>query len=119
LADGSDIAMFDVEVVDANGIRCPNEESTVTFTAQGAATFLGGYNSGIQASLFKNDLKVEAGINRVFARATRTAGDFTLSVAKDGLTSASVTLKSTAVTLTDGLTDDPRYPQGYPPPPVR
>ncbi|MGH3638807.1 MAG: hypothetical protein ACRDUX_07235, partial [Mycobacterium sp.] len=43
-ADGSDIAMFDVEVVDSAGNRCPTWEDTVTFSCSGQGTFLGGYN---------------------------------------------------------------------------
>jgi hypothetical protein len=31
-ADGADVAMFDVEVVDANGQRCPTDKARVDFT---------------------------------------------------------------------------------------
>jgi beta-galactosidase len=110
-ADGSDIAMFDVEITDDKGVRCPTQEETVNFTYSGEGAFLGGYNSGIQYSIFKDSLKTESGINRVFVRATRKAGAFTLNVEKAGLTSASATVTSKAFTVTDGLTDV--MPQGY------
>jgi hypothetical protein len=32
----SDVAMFDVEVVDANGQRCPTDEARVDFAMSGA-----------------------------------------------------------------------------------
>jgi beta-galactosidase len=113
-ADGSDIAMFDVEITDDKGVRCPNQEETVNFTYSGEGVFLGGYNSGIQYSIFKDTLKTESGINRVFVRATRKAGGFTLNVASAGLANATATITSKAFTVTDGLTDV--MPQSYPPP---
>ena len=44
------MAMFDVEVVDAKGNRCPTFEDSVDFTCSGEGMFLGGYNSGIRYS---------------------------------------------------------------------
>ncbi len=116
-ADGSDVAMFDVEVVDAKGNRCPAFEDRVDFTCSGAGLFLGGYNSGIRYSTNLQNLttgyhfNLECGINRVFVRATRAAGPFTLSVTRPGLTPASQTITSTAVTVKDGLMTD--KPQVY------
>jgi beta-galactosidase len=108
-ADGSDVAMFDVEVVDAKGNRCPTFEDSVDFNCSGEGLFLGGYNSGIRYST--NDkhlntgyhLNVECGINRVFVRATRKAGSLTLNVSRPGLTPAKQTIESTPVTVKNGL----------------
>ena len=111
IADGSDIAMFDVEVTDANGNRYPTDEARVDFSYSGQGKWIGGYNSGIQNSIFQNYLNTEAGINRVFVRSTRTAGSFTLTVTRAGLTSASATINSNAFTVTNGLTTV--LPQGY------
>jgi len=108
-ADGSDVAMMDVEVVDAAGNRCPTFEDRVDFTCSGEGLFLGGYNSGIRYSTNLQNLttgyhfNLECGINRVFIRATRKAGSFTLNVTRPGLTSASQTITSTPVTVKDGL----------------
>jgi hypothetical protein len=111
-ADGADVAMFDVEVTDAAGNRCPTDEARVDFTSSGAAaTFLGGYNSGIQNSIYQTFLNTEAGINRVFVRATRTAGTFTLTASRSGLTSATASITSSAFPVTNGLTAT--MPQGY------
>jgi hypothetical protein len=111
IADGNDVAMFDVEVVDANGIRVPTQDGKVSFTYSGQGTYLGGYNSGIQYSVYQDTLHTECGINRVFVRATRTAGSFTLNATAVGLTSASSTVTSQTFNVVDGLTL--QRPQGY------
>ncbi len=108
-ADGSDIAMFDIEVLDAKGNRCPTFEDSVDFTCSGDGIFLGGYNSGIRYSTNDKHLttgyhfNIEAGINRVFVRSTRKAGTFTLNVTRPGLTPATATITSTPVTVQGGL----------------
>jgi len=93
-ADGADIAMIDVEIVDAAGNRVPTDEAEVDFSHTGEGQFLGGYNSGVRQSTFKDTLWTEAGINRVFVRATRKAGDFTLTVKRAGLPDSSLTITS-------------------------
>ncbi|HEY2512855.1 MAG TPA: beta galactosidase jelly roll domain-containing protein [Polyangiaceae bacterium] len=112
-ADGSDIAMVDVEVVDANGQRVPTDQARVDFAWSGTnAAFLGGYNSGIQNSIGPAHLNTEAGINRVFLRATRTPGDGTLTATRGSMT-ASVKITAQPWTLdAAGLTD--QRPQTYP-----
>ena len=50
-ADGSDVVFFDVEVVDAQGRRCPTDEARVDFKLDGPALWRGGYNSGITNSV--------------------------------------------------------------------
>jgi beta-galactosidase len=122
-ADGADIAMIDVEVVDAKGRRCPTDQARVDFAASGAGVFLGGYNSGIQGSTRRNYLNTESGINRVFVRAMRTAGVFTLTATRAGLAPATLTLASEPFNVTGGLaTEWPRrygYVLGVEPPAVR
>ena len=124
-ADGEDVAMFDVEVVDANGQRCPTYEDAVTFDCSGTPTtgvFLGGYNGGARYStnyahlLSGYKLNVEAGVNRVFVRSTRTAGAFTLSASASGLASGSATVTSAAFPVTNGLTN--AWPARYTVPPL-
>ena len=117
-ADGSDVAVFDVEVVDAEGNRCPTYEDRVTFACGGQGVFLGGYNSGIRYSTNLGNLtngyslNVECGINRVFVRSTRTAGVFTLTVSSsNGLAGATSSVTSTAFSVTAGLS--PVWPQKY------
>jgi beta-galactosidase len=61
-ADGSDLALFDVEVVDAKGERCPTFQQRVDFTLSGPGVWRGGYNSGKTNSINHQFLDVECGI---------------------------------------------------------
>jgi beta-galactosidase len=104
-ADGADIAWFDVEVVDAAGQRVPTDMAQVAFTHSGEGQWLGGYNSGVRQSIGKDTLWTEGGINRVFVRSTRTAGTFTVTATRDGLTPATATVTSKAWAVdANGLT---------------
>ncbi len=112
-ADGADIAMIDVEAIDANGLRVPTDEANVTFTHTGAGVWIGGYNSGVRQSKFKDALWTEAGINRVFVRSTTTAGTYTITATRAGLAPVSVTLTSQPFPVDpSGLTlqQSQRYP---------
>jgi beta-galactosidase len=101
-ADGSDIALIDVEAVDAKGDRCPTFQQRVDFEIAGPGVWRGGYNSGRIKSTNNTYLDLEAGINRVSVRATRTAGEVTVRVTGQGLKPASVTLKSVAFPVAYG-----------------
>src|SRR5208283_5681582 len=79
LADGSDVAFFDVEVIDAEGRRCPTDEARVEFKLAGPALWRGGYNSGITNSVNNLWLDTECGINRVAIRSTLQPGTITLT----------------------------------------
>jgi beta-galactosidase len=85
LADGSDVAFFDVEVVDAQGRRCPTDEGRVDFKLAGPAIWRGGYNSGKPHSVNNLWLDTECGINRVAVRSTSTPGTITLLASRSGL----------------------------------
>ncbi|MBL9205707.1 MAG: DUF4982 domain-containing protein [Opitutaceae bacterium] len=96
-ADGADVALFDIEAVDAEGQRVPTVEPQVQFTLTGPAVWRGGYNSGREGSILQTTLALEAGINRVALRSTRTAGEVTLVAASSGLQSATHRLASRPV----------------------
>jgi len=102
-ADGSDVAFFDVEVVDAQGRRCPTDEARVDFKLAGAAIWRGGYNSGKINSINNLYLDTECGINRVAIRSTLTPGKITLTATRAGLEPATIQLDSKPVAITDGL----------------
>ena len=93
-ADGADIALFDIEAVDARGERVPTFQQRVEFTLEGPGRWRGGYNSGKVDSINHPYLDLEAGINRVAVRSTRTPGRITLSVRGAGLAPASATLEA-------------------------
>jgi beta-galactosidase len=122
-ADGADIAMVDVEAVDADGLRVPTDEANVTFTHTGAGQWLGGYNSGVRQSKFKDNVWTEAGINRIFVRSTAAAGTFSITANRAGLPPVTVTLTAQPFVIdATGLTKltAQRYGIGLPaePPPV-
>jgi beta-galactosidase len=102
-ADGSDVAFFDVEVVDAQGRRCPTDEARVDFKVTGQAIWRGGYNSGKPGSVNNLYLDTEAGINRVAIRSTLTPGTITLTATRDGLAPATIQVESNPVIIKDGL----------------
>ncbi len=97
-ADGSDIALIDVEAVDAQGQRCPTAQPRVDFTFNGPGTWRGGYNSGKLESTNNLFLDLEAGINRVAVRAGRTPGKLTVTARSAGLAAASVEINSVLFT---------------------
>lgn len=116
-ADGADVAMFDVEVVDANGQRCPTDEARIDFSMTGPGVWRGGYNSGIVGSVNKTFLNTECGINRVFIRSTMTPGTITLTATRSGLASATATVNSVAIPVANGLIPEAGSATPPPPPP--
>jgi beta-galactosidase len=102
-ANGQDVALFDVEVCDADGHRCPTDQARIDFTIDGPGIWRGGYNSGMVGSTNNLFLDTECGINRVAIRSTLTSGVITLTAARQGLAPATVQVRSAPVKLTGGL----------------
>jgi len=102
-ADGSDVAFFDVEALDAQDHRCPTDEARVDFKLDGPAIWRGGYNSGKVNSVNNLYLDTECGINRVAIRSTLTPGMITLTATREGLEPAKIQIESKPVEIKDGL----------------
>jgi len=102
-ADGLDVALFDVEVVDAKGLRCPTDAARIDFTCTGPAIWRGGYNSGVIDSTNNLYLSTELGINRVAVRSTLEAGTIRVTASREGLKPAEVTLASHPVKVVAGI----------------
>ena len=102
-ADGADVALFDIETVDAQGRCCPTDEARVDFKLDGPAIWRGGYNSGKVNSVNNLWLDTECGINRVAIRATAKAGIIKLSATREGLESGTVQIESATVKIEAGL----------------
>jgi len=111
-ADGADIALIDVEVVDARGRRCPTDEARVDFAITGPAIWRGGYNSGIPGSTNNRYLLTECGINRVAVRAMHTPGTITVRATRPGLEPATIIIAAQPFMVTNGLSAEmpPRIP---------
>ena len=109
-ADGADMALIQVEVVDRQGRRCPLDDRLINFTLIGEGRWIGGIGtrnnkemqrpddnrpSGLlDAAATKNlsdnyvgsmNLPVECGVNRVLVRSTVNAGTITIYASAEGL----------------------------------
>ena len=101
-ADGSDVALLDVEVVDATGERCPTFQQRVDFDLAGPGVWRGGYNSGKADSINNKFLELECGVNRVAVRSTLAAGTVQLTAHTAGLPPVMVAITSKKVVLENG-----------------
>ena len=120
-ADGADMVLFQVEVVDAQGRRCPLDDRMVHFGLEGEATWIGGIATRNNQSLQRPDdnrpeglldaaatknisdnyvgatsLPVECGVNRVLVRTTTKAGTIRLTAHAEGLQPATIEVTSAA-----------------------
>ena len=124
-ADGADMVLFEVEVLDKQGRRCPLDDRMIHFTLWGEGKWIGGIatrnNKALQrpddnrpeglldAAATKNvsdnyvgamSLPVECGVNRVLVRTTPNAGEINLSAYAEGV-------KPAALTVLTGSTGEP------------
>jgi len=102
-ADGSDVALIDFEIVDAQGRRCPTDEACVDFDVSGPVVWRGGFNAAKLNTTNNRYLDTECGINRVALRSTLKPGTITLTASRYGLKSATLKIESQPVQITDGL----------------
>jgi beta-galactosidase len=93
-ADGADVALIDVEVVDEQGLRCPTDDAKIDFTVKGPAIWRGGYNSGKTNSTNNLYLNTECGINRVAIRSTLKSGTVTVTATRTGLEAGTVEIEA-------------------------
>ena len=121
-ADGADMVLFQVEVLDKEGRRCPLDDRMIHFTLWGEGKWIGGIATRNNPSLQRPDsnrpeglldaaatknvsdnyvgamsLPVECGVNRVLVRTTPHAGDIHLTAYAEGLTPAMIQVKSERV----------------------
>lgn len=102
-ADGADLAMLQVEVVDVNGDRCPLANNMVRFDLQGPAEWRGGIAQATDNYVLAKELPVECGITRVLIRSTEQAGKIVVKAKVSGLPSEEVSLTSNFVEVKGGL----------------
>ena len=102
-ADGADLAMLQVEVVDAAGNRCPVALNMINFSVTGAAEWRGGIAQGPDNYILAKSLPVEGGVNRVLIRSTTTAGKINVTATADGLKAATISLETLPVAVKNGL----------------
>ena len=127
-ADGADMALVQVEVLDKQGHRCPLDDRMVNFALWGEGRWIGGIatrnnkdyltdggkkdstllDSANKRNLSDNyvgamSLPVECGVNRVLVRSTPTAGEISISVQAEGVRPAYLTLKTQPAPSADVL----------------
>ena len=116
-ADGADMVLFQVEVLDKQGRRCPLDDRMVNFELKGEAQWVGGIAVRNNQSLQRPDdnrpeglldvgatsLPVECGVNRVLVRTTTKAGVIRLTAQAEGLTKAEIKVKTKRVKSDDLL----------------
>ncbi|MFT4090466.1 MAG: DUF4982 domain-containing protein [Asticcacaulis sp.] len=113
VADGIDLMLVDVEVVDKDGQRVPTAFNRIDFTLEGAAVWKGGIAQDEAAAdkklsdnyVLSTGLPVEGGINRVLIRSTDKAGQVKLVARADGLKPATVSVRTKSVKVRDGLSE--------------
>lgn len=105
-ADGADLALVDVEVVDAQGNRCPTAFNKIDFTLNGPAEWRGGLAHGQPDNfILSKSLPVTGGINRVIIRSSAQAGKIVLNAQSDGLKAAVVEIDSKPFVVNNGLSN--------------
>lgn len=104
-ADGADMALVQVEVVDKNGKRCPLDNRMISFLLEGEAEWRGGIAQGPENYILSKELPVECGINRALLRSTTKAEKITVTARAEGLPEAKLALETLPVTLVGGLSD--------------
>ena len=106
-ADGSDIAIVQVEVVDAQDRRCPLDNRFINWTIEGPGEWRGGVakSQDLDNFVLSQMLPVEAGVNRVLVRSTTQAGTIRLTANAKGLASQSIEIQTEAYPTQNGRND--------------
>ena len=127
-ADGADMALIQVEVVDKKGHRCPLDDRMINFQLWGEGRWIGGIGTRDNQQYLKDgekkdpnlldsankkntsdnyvghlSLPVECGVNRVLVRSTTNAGEIGLSVCAEGVKPAYLTLHTEKVDIENYL----------------
>jgi beta-galactosidase len=100
-ADGEDVAMFAVEVQDAQGRVMPITENVVNFRVSGAGKLIGvGNGDPTDHESDKGTIrKAFCGCCMALVQSAKTAGSITVEATSPGLTSASITIAAKEVAL--------------------
>jgi hypothetical protein len=104
-ADGADMALVQVEVVDDHGDRCPLDNRFISWELTGPAEWRGGIAKSPDGDnyILAQTLPVEGGVSRVLVRSTTQAGEVQLTAHAKGLADASISWHTEAVAHEGGL----------------
>src|SRR5205085_1810171 len=93
-ANGSDVEIVDVEVIDRQGNRCPTALNLINFQLDGPGEWRGGIAQGKDNYILSKSLPVENGVNRVLIRSTTKTGTIRLNATSDKLEPVSLLILS-------------------------
>ncbi|MCW3805483.1 glycoside hydrolase family 2 protein [Plebeiibacterium marinum] len=113
VADGQDLAIVQVEVVDESGNRCPTALNMINFEVKGAGEFVGGIAHGKDNYVGNKQLPVECGVNRIFVRSiANKAGKISILATSDNLKKDKITIetKGTDTRALSGVMPDDNLP---------
>jgi beta-galactosidase len=103
-ADGSDVALVETEVLDAQGRRCPLAQNLIRYEVTGPVIWRGGiWEEDVAKYANKKELPVLNGIHRVFVRSTEVAGEIKVRATAEGLRPAEIKIMAEPVVIRDGL----------------
>ncbi len=102
-ADGADMVIVEVEIVDDAGNRCPNVHPLVNFSIDGPADWRGGIGQGENNYVLSKTLPAECGVNRAIIRSTTKAGKINITASSEGLESAHLSFKTIPYKTKNGL----------------
>jgi len=93
-ANGQDVAMIAVAIIDTNGLIVPIASNEITFSVQGAGTIFGVGNGDPACHEPDKGNKRSAfnGLARVIVQSTTTPGSITLTATATGLQSSSISV---------------------------
>jgi hypothetical protein len=98
LADGQDVSMVTVQVVDAQGRTVPTAGNTINFAVSGGAIIgVGNGNASDQEADKGAQRAVFNGLAQVIVQSTNQTGPITLAATATGLTPASVSITAASV----------------------
>lgn len=129
-ANGSDILLLDVEILDSNGNRCETfdgvrDSITTNFYVNNQTQdvmednyckWRGGYNSSLEKSTNNKNLYIESGITRVALRTTMNAGQISVTaktIVNGNELQDTYTTSTTAIDNTNGYSRLENYTPDY------
>ena len=105
IADGHDLALVEVEVVDAKGNRCPTALNMINYSITGPAEWRGGMARGPENYVLAKSFPVEGGVNRFLIRSTTKPGTISIRATSEGLKDAILTITTKPFVVENGLSN--------------
>ena len=95
-ADGQDVALIEISLIDANGLPVQHDDRSISVTVEGPGVFVGLDNGDLRMRepIGTNRLSTWFGHCLLVVRSTQKPGDILVTVKSEGLTDALLTISS-------------------------